>query len=927
MRNLKYFVAAFLLVLLAVPAMSQTMSGSISGTVKDEQGGVLPGATVSLIGKTGVRTATTDAQGQFRFPVIDPGTYQLMAELSGFKSRKQDNIQISIGRQISLDFALGVGGVTETVEVVGEAPVVDTTSAASNNSLSQDILYNMPIDRRTFNILNVAPGINNDSAFGASDYGNGLLLDGVDTRDPEGGSAWTFFNYNMIEEVQVQGLGASAEYGAFSGGIVNTITKSGGNAFAGLFDAYYTRSSFGSDNTQDVGSINPALASPAKTKYFMDMTGQLSGPIIKDKLFFFVSAQKYNKDDDPSGPSTRREELSHRINLKLTYQPSPNDHFILAGMYDDYSIWGRSGWPGSLRYNDGQAVQETAPDVMWNLQWRHLFSGNTFLEAKFVGWWGLYYLDPTKALSSDPYAGSQNSHFESETNAYYGGGGFYYYADRARNQANVSVSHFAEGFGKHDLKFGLEIERSTTRTRYGYGAFGNNGCCYYYDYAGPYYAYQYAYDVQGVNTRVSGFAQDAWKVNDRLTISPGVRFDWVQGASPNIKTGDQKVFDTKSVAPRIGIAYDLLGDHTTVLKAHYGQYYDGAFFYWYSRATPGIGDRITVDPTDTQVELDRSSSPLYRMDKDIKQPRVDEFTVGFERALGKDFRIQVTGIYRDYKNIISSVMPSARWTPVVQTNPVTGQPITVYSWANRSTTDQDLLITNPKGLVYNDASGNPIGTADPNRNYKGLMVVLTKRMTDRWQAQVSYVLSKATGTTDSYGSAAIGQGRQFESPNLSLINADGESIPSARHEIKAYLTYQVPVVEVGVNLAVQSVSGNTYTPYEQYSGRTLNVPWTSSSRRVLLEARGSRRLDMTQQVDLRLEKIFKLGERKDRIGIYADITNVLNRGTVTSNVTRYTGSTFTTVQNGETVGTLVPFEGPAAIMAPRQVTFGARWSF
>ena len=108
----------------------------------------------------------------------------------------------------------------------------------------------MPIYSATSTgLLNNAPGINSSSAFGAQgSYGNALLLDGVDTRDPEGGSAWTFFNQNLIQEVQIGGLGAPAEYGGFTGAVINTITKSGGNAFSGLFSLRYTGDSLAGDN-------------------------------------------------------------------------------------------------------------------------------------------------------------------------------------------------------------------------------------------------------------------------------------------------------------------------------------------------------------------------------------------------------------------------------------------------------------------------------------------------------------------------------------------------------------------------------------------------------------------------------------------------------------------------------------------------------
>ena len=128
--------------------------------------------------------------------------------------------------------------------------MVDVKSSSTDTNLSADLLARMPIYSATSTgLLNNAPGINSSSAYGGQgSYGNALLLDGVDTRDPQGGSAWTFFNQNLIQEVQIGGLGAAAEYGGFTGAVINTISKSGGNAFSGLFSMRYTGDSLASDN-------------------------------------------------------------------------------------------------------------------------------------------------------------------------------------------------------------------------------------------------------------------------------------------------------------------------------------------------------------------------------------------------------------------------------------------------------------------------------------------------------------------------------------------------------------------------------------------------------------------------------------------------------------------------------------------------------
>jgi hypothetical protein len=926
-------VFAFVAVVLAaaVPLAAQSLTGTVAGTITDEQGGALPGVTVTLTGKTGSKTATTEANGTYRFVALDPGSYSVQTSLAGFAGRRQENIIVTVGKEAVADFSLKVGGLSETLDVVGEAPVVDTASSATNNNLSQDLLFNMPIRQgnTATNLLNFAPGINDSAAYGGdASSGNGLLIDGVDTRDPSGGTAWTFYNYNIVEEVQFTGIGAPAEYGAFSGAIVNTITKSGGNQFAGLFDVIYTKSSFASKNVPDEFiAQNPNLAESAKTDKLVDFTTQLSGPIIPDKLFFFASAQRYQKDEDPIGPRTRLNEASDRFNGKLTWQPNPNDNVAASLQFDNFNIIGRAGF-NALIDQDEITNREDAPEFAWATSWRHLFGSKTFSEVKYTGWWGFFDLNPETVYDSDPV--TQPYRFD-ENGAQYGSQGYAYYADRGRHQVNASLSHYAEAFGHHDLKFGVEVERSRTRDRNNYLPNG----VYYYDYGGaPYLAYTYGYDFQGRNRRESVFVQDSWKVNDRLTLNPGLRLDHVGGKHPD---GEQ-VYSNTNIAPRFGFAFDLSGDGKTALKGSYSQYYEGIFNDIYKRATPGLADAVTYDASGCPpfpavcgaaglVEIDRAPAGVYAMDPDMKHPRVDETSLGFERALTNDIRLSVTGIYRDNKNLIGSVNPAARWTPVTVTNGL-GRAMTLYRWTNPDESSDTQIMTNPEGFQFLDPSGNPLGTIEPSKSYKALMVVASKRFTNRWQAQLSYVLSKAYGTVDNTSEGSFGANsstnggggtRQYETPNVALVNLDGELTNSRRHEVKLMLGVQVPKVEVGINAYFRSMSGRPYTPFEQFATSQINFPPTSAGRRVLLEPRGSRRRETESILDLRLEKIFQIGAGKNRIALYADITNALNNDTVTGRQVRVPDLVIGT----ETVA----FDAVTGVITPRQTTFGARWSF
>ncbi|MBP9945860.1 MAG: carboxypeptidase regulatory-like domain-containing protein, partial [Vicinamibacteria bacterium] len=143
MKMLRSLVALLTLAI-ALPATlsAQSFSGVVAGVVKDEQGGVLPGVSVQLIGKTGSRDTTTDMGGAYRFNAVDPGSYAVVINMSGFQAQRRDNIIVAVGRQATVDASLKVGGQSETIDVLGEAPVVDVTASSTQNNLSQDLLYN-----------------------------------------------------------------------------------------------------------------------------------------------------------------------------------------------------------------------------------------------------------------------------------------------------------------------------------------------------------------------------------------------------------------------------------------------------------------------------------------------------------------------------------------------------------------------------------------------------------------------------------------------------------------------------------------------------------------------------------------------------------------------------------------------------------------
>jgi hypothetical protein len=907
---LLFSIALAVVLCLAGTGLAQTQTGIVQGRVVDQQGGVLPGVNVDLIGPQGARSAVTDTDGTFRFVGVAPGTYSLKTNLPGFLPQLREGVIVSLAKISSEDFALKVGGLSETVEVSASALNVDVKSSSTETTLSNSLLSSMPIYSSTSTgLLNYAPGINSSSAYGGqASYGNALLLDGVDTRDPAGGSAWTFFNQNLIQEVQIGGLGAPAEFGGFTGGIINTVTKSGGNRYSGLFSIRYTSGSLASDNvTKEILDQNPSLGSADITKSLYDYTVQMGGPIKKDKAFFFGSVQRYSATYDPTGPRTQSTDISPRFNFKLTFQPTPSDTLIFGMQYDQYNVTGRVGWWPTDQATDAATVQEDAPEWVWNAQYRKVFGSSTFLEAKFTGYSGYYYLDPVDARPPI---------YDGETGEYSGGGGGIYYADRSRNQLIASLTKYAQAYGTHSFKFGAEIERSNVKNVY--QPYGPSGF-YIYAYGGvPYYRYSYGYTLEGQNRRTSLYAQDQWNIK-RLTLNLGLRMDHIRGYSPVLK---ENVYTPHAAwGPRLGAAYDVAGNGTSVLRAFWGRYFEGTATGFYTSATPGIQDytQTPLNPNGTPAGPPEVITPgqVYAIRSDINHPRTDEFSLAWEQNFLGNMRLIATGIWRNTANFVNNVIEGALWRPITLMNALTNQPYTAYYWQNRATTDQNFTIQNTAGYQYTAVDGSTIWTLDPQRKYKALMLVLNRSMKERWGFQASYVLSKAEGNADNSGWGSWLSGSAWLSPNTAYINNYGELTNSRRHEIKLYFTYQIPKVEIMLSPAYFGMSGRPYTPYTQVSSSTLNIPGSSSRRQIYLEPRGTEHNDFYHDFDLRAEKFFDVSGY--RFGVFADVVNLFNSSIVTSRQTRYPSTSIG--------GNTVLYKAPTAVQGARQITFGARFTF
>jgi hypothetical protein len=300
-------VLCLLALLWAIPAIAQEQTGSIQGTVRDSSGGVLPGVTVEARSPTvvGVSTAVSDAQGVYRFPALPPGTYTITATLQGFNAQKVTGT-LSLGQLMRVDVTMTVGGVAETVQVTGEAPLIDVKQNASFATVSQDIIERIPKGRDFTDVIKVAPGANDESKAGgiqidgASGSENRFIIDGMDTTNLQNGVSGKTMLVDFIQEVQVKSSGYNAEFGGATGGVVSAITRSGSNQVRGSIGVYEENTRFrGSLDKRPGRAYSPWVGADKKNApqtgliddqapwQYYSPVADFGGPLIKDKIWYY----------------------------------------------------------------------------------------------------------------------------------------------------------------------------------------------------------------------------------------------------------------------------------------------------------------------------------------------------------------------------------------------------------------------------------------------------------------------------------------------------------------------------------------------------------------------------------------------------------------------------------------------------------------
>ena len=938
--------AACLLALLALaaPARAQRTTGEIIGKVTDESGAVLPGVTVTLHGAAvaGAPTALTSETGVYRFPVLPPGSYSLDYVLQGFGTVKREGIPVAVGATVELDVQLKVSTVTETVTVTGESPTISLASAQVSTSYNREWLWNAPVRRFSyFDLINEAPGVSQTSqvgsttsatSLGSSTNENQYQIDGTETSS----TPWP--NTDVVEEVEVLQLGASAEYGNVQGAVFNIVTRMGGNVLHGDGNLYFQHDKLTSRNT----------SADSKSKYFdkglpyhldqhRDTTVQVSGPFVRDKFWFFGSLQYHRIYDSQPGVDPRFPAKSdaRRVFWKFNYNITPN-HRLLHGYHDDFywipDVATEFDAPTSLNMEHGH---NPTPNIVYT----GLLSKNTFIEGRFAGFW----LQESNEPLQDGSPRIQMRYTDRDTSYTIGGLQNWSEVRSWRYGPQFKLSHFADNFlgGSHDLKLGVQASTNGNVSLTGpndvittYGLItGVNSASPTSLPPGaklpvgntqlPFY--------RGTRAMWAGtYIDDTFRFGDRATVNIGVRYDYSKGYYPafpfvdaginptgQMSSANGDVYHYNVVSPRVGVNYKL--DTRTVVKAHYGRYYS-ALERDFAAIVPSTTTLFNYDCLTAaclpgqRTNFTSTRAANLQVDQARKDPYTNQYIVQVERELMANLGLQVNYVRKDGRDFPGWQDIAGQYQPVTYVDgagvDATSQPVTVYRLLTAAS-DRIFLLTTPAG-----PDGRGLFT-----KYNGATFMLTKRMSHNWQGVISLVLSKAegriatsarTGPSSAQSSAAGTFGQTAAGPN-DYVNTIGRLIGDRPVVAKAQVIYRFPWrLMAAVN--AQHQTGRLWSRRINVSSPVARLGFPSAPQINMESNTGDRRVDDVNLLDIRVQRDFTLSQyAHTTLSVFVDGLNMTNN------------SAYENV--GSQIGISPSFGVPTRYILPRRLQLGAkiRW--
>ena len=964
--------------LLSNTAFAQAPVGgaALNGTITDPTGAAISGAKVTATStNTGFTrtTATTDA-GLFNFPDLPVGTYDLTVEQSGFKSVKRSGIALAVGAVATLDIPMELGATQETVSVSAEVPVVETTRSQTSTVVNTQAVADLPINGRNFLDFTVlTPGVTRDptrtgdlSFGGERGTSNSLLVDGSDANNlffgqSEGragtGRSPYSFSQDAVEEFQVNTNGYSAEVGRAGGGVINVITKSGTNDFHGTAFEFFRDKALNANSWE-----NNRRGIPRRAYHFNQFGGNFGGPIVKNKLFFFFDydGQRNTTPNPvfftvpvPSDPLSQQG--AQMLQKYLTPYSNALNNDVYLGKVD----WNlTSNQRVSVRYNAnrfvGQNFENSGPSSAAEHTGNSNVTTDNIAASHTIALGGLSVLESRFIFTRDDEPGLANS---TAPEAFVRQNGATELAigrnDFSPRYTNVKSYQWTESFshimGRHTLKFGLDMDFQQIGNYFP----GNFSGSYVFNSLADFAAdkpFSFTQAFAGTGTagplsnpnvsEYSFYAQDSWRVTDRLTLNYGLRYDLFDYAQPSVHNPDPGLaamgldtaripLDSNNLGPRFGFAYRLDDSGKTAIRGGYGIYYG---------RTPTIltGTAITQNGIQVQTYTLFNNFPtypnvlsgpptlsrtpdIYVFAPNYVQPLTHQWSFNLEHQFGNDY-----GLTIGYLGVRGEHLTRTRDINLYPEVPLQGTiaglgPVTYYRHPGR-------VDPNFGRISLFDSGADSI--------YHGGFIQLTKRFSQSFQVQTSYTYSKVIDDAPDFTSVVVGvddpkNAQNTLQPNLErgLGNADirHRFVFSGVWDINYAKSLSNPVARAilgGYQLSTISTlqSGR---PYTILVGGDVNNDGNTRTDRPPSVGRNTIEGPNFLDVDVRVTRDFALYAERVKLRMMFEAFNLTNRANFSSLLTTQYNFTAAT-------GTFSPAAGyltPTTTFDPRILQLAAKITF
>jgi hypothetical protein len=768
---------AVVCLLFSASAFAQSTTGTISGRVTDSQGLALPGVTVSATSPNlqGVRETVTSENGDYILNLLPSGPYRVVFELSGFQ-RVERSVGLAPTQVLPLQVELGVASLTETVQVVGRTADVLTQTSQVATNFDQTLISTLPTQRDYRAVMLMAPAVHptgpsgSFSVAGSMSFENLYMVNGVSVNENLRGQAQDLVIEDAMQETTVATAGVSAEFGRFGGGVINIVTKSGGNLFSGSF-----RDTLTNDNWRTLvpKRTNDPFANDSKIDDVVPTHEYtVGGPVIRDRVWFFTAGRMQTNAINRQLVITNIPyvftDKSSRYEGKLTYALDANHR--VQGAYTKINRDETNGTFNTTTSMDLNSLYDRSlPEDLFTINYTGVITPNFFLEGRysqrnltFVGS-GSKYTDLQKGtLLIDPAGRRYNAPTFCGV-----------CTDEERDNQDVFIkgSYFmsTSGVGSHNVAFGYDTFNDVRlANNYQSGSNyrlinapaileGTNLIATFVNGTTQFQWNPIFVLSQGTKFRThSVFVNDNWTVTDRITANIGLRMDRNDGVDSN----GLLVANSMAFSPRLGVVWDPIGDQRWSVTGSVAKYVAGLLNSIADQTSPAgnsdqynfvyRGPSINTDPA-TRVSneqaiqmafdwfnangaatLPLTGSPSVRgvtpqVQSSLDSPAVWEYATGVNRQFGNRATVRADFVYRDYGGFY-----------VQRTDVSTGPATDTREFAPASVAGRQYDLT----LLENDED-NLL-----NRQYAGLSMQAQYRAGTRFDFGGNYTISRAWGNVD-----------------------------------------------------------------------------------------------------------------------------------------------------------------------------------